>query len=141
MITFEVTGIPVGQGVLRRNSHGATYEATKGHGAWRKAVVAAVRELVDDDAQMLTGPVSVTVIFTFPRPKSHYTSKGVVKTSAPLYKISRPDTDHLQRSIGDALTVSNLLHDDAQIAHWDATKLYGHRPSALVMVRELRSVA
>lgn len=136
MIIFEVDGVPIGQGVLRRNRFGSMYEATRGHGAWRSAVIAAVQAEYDD-AQMMTGPLGVTVLFTFPRPKAHRTSTGKPSAQWRTYHRSKPDLDHLIRSIGDALTIGGIIKDDSQIAHWDALKMYGDVPCARVVIRQM----
>ncbi len=83
--------------------------------------------------------MKVTVTFVFPRPKSHYrTGKnaGILRDDAPLYKDSTPDTDKLERAIGDALT-GVVFSDDAKVAWWDARKMYGDRAEAIVTVEVL----
>lgn len=137
MITFSVDGVPVGQGVLRRNAYGATYETSKGHKPWRQAVIAEAREAWAGAEPWHDVAVSVTVVFTFLHLRKHYRSNGELRADAPLYKTSPPDTDHLQRSIGDALKLAGCLRDDAQIAHWDAIKVYGARAGALITIKAL----
>jgi len=92
---------------------------------WRDQVANAAGEEWGD-APLLTGPVKISVIFGFPRPKSHYgTGKNAhtVKASAPHFKTSTPDLDKLQRAIGDALT-GKVFRDDAQVVVWDVLKVY-----------------
>jgi Holliday junction resolvase RusA-like endonuclease len=136
MITFSVDGVPVGQGVLRQSKYGYTYEASKGHKAWRAAVMAKATEAWGG-AEPWLGPVGVVAIFAFPYPLKYLTTLGEPKAGAPYYKITRPDTDHLIRSIGDALVRAGCMKDDNQIAHWDALKVYGKAPSALLTIRAL----
>jgi len=137
VIVFEVDGVPVGQGVLRRNRYGATYEATKGHGAWRKAVIAAVQAEYEDSEPMMTGPIGVTVLFTFPHPKAHRTGTGRPSAAWRTYMRSKPDLDHLIRSIGDAIAIAGVIKDDSQIVHWDALKVYGDEACARVVIRHM----
>jgi Holliday junction resolvase RusA-like endonuclease len=86
---------------------------------------------------MITGPVGVTALFTFPRPLTHRTSTGRPSAQWRTYKRSRPDLDHLLRSIGDAITVAGVIKDDAQIVHWDALKVYGDEACARVVIRHM----
>lgn len=132
MIEFTVHGIPVPQGSKTRwgtedNPH------TRG---WRATVAEAAAKL---DAPCLSGPVSVSVEFVFPRPKAHYrTGKHAdeLRESAPLWKTSAPDLDKLQRAIGDALA-GVLIRDDAQIAVWHVSKVYGAPPRAELYIEPL----
>jgi Holliday junction resolvase RusA-like endonuclease len=138
MITINVDGIAAGQGVLRRNQYtGALYEASKGHKAWRDAVIVRAREAWAGADRWLCA-VEVVAVFTFPRLKSHY-SNDLIKATAPRYPRLRstPDLDHLQRAVGDALVLAGCLRDDSQIAHWDAVKVYGEPPGATIAVRAL----
>lgn len=141
MITFSVDGDPVGQGALRQNKYGATYETSKGHKPWRQAVIAEARDAWAGADAWHSVAVSVTVVFTFARLRKHYRANGELRADAPIYKITAPDTDHLERSIGDALTLAGCIRDDAQIAHWDAIKVYGDRPGALITVKAMEGEA
>ncbi len=61
------------------------------------------------------GPVVVEAIFLIPKPTS-------VKR---LWPSVMPDTDKLQRSLGDALeTDTQLLASDSLIVKWVASKIY-----------------
>jgi crossover junction endodeoxyribonuclease RusA len=84
----------------------------------------------------MVGPVSTQVTFIFPRPKSHYRTGRYqfdLRSDAPEYHSSKPDTDKLLRAIGDALT-GIVVRDDSQIAHLSAYKVYGAPASAVVDV-------
>lgn len=58
--------------------------------------------------------IHLAMTFSHPRPKSHFTGSGRLKSSAPRHPISRPDVLKLARAVEDALT-SVIWHDDAQI--------------------------
>lgn len=76
----------------------------------------------------LEGPVKLAVSFTLPRPKS-----------APKWRLwpdKKPDLDKLVRAIGDALTQSGAISDDAQIVLLSADKQYG-TPQVSLLVRQL----
>jgi Holliday junction resolvase RusA-like endonuclease len=132
MIAFTVPGVPIPQGSKTRwgtedNPH------TRG---WRASVAEHAARL---GVPVLSGPVSVTVVFTFPRPKAHY-RKGKhadeLRESAPTWHSSVPDLDKLCRAIGDALA-GVVIRNDSQIAAWHVSKLYGSPPRADVLIEPL----
>lgn len=87
----------------------------------------------------LTGPVSLTVEFRMPRPKSHYgTGKNAsqLKPNAPTWHTSKPDATKLLRCIEDAMT-GIVWTDDAIIARQKVFKVYGSQIGARVTVTEL----
>ncbi len=132
-VQFIVAGIPAPQG--SKTPYGT--EANPRTKPWR-AAVAAEAALAMGDKEPLAGPISLTVGFWFPRPKSHYrTGKrdAELRDTAPLWHSGRPDTDKLLRAIGDALT-GIVVRDDSQLARINAFKAYG-AAEAVVIVREL----
>lgn len=91
-------------------------------------------------ADIPKGPVYVTITFSVPRPKSHYDSKGNLKWNAPIFSITKPDVDKLERGILDALT-GICWKDDAQVAMLHSWKKYtsfadgqSGRPGAFITV-------
>src|SRR4051812_14282281 len=73
------------------------------------------------------GPLGLSVRFTLRRPKGHFgtgRNAGVVKASACLWPIVKPDATKLVRAIEDALT-GVVWTDDAQVVEQLATKCYG----------------
>jgi|TARA_R100001530_G_scaffold121926_1_gene89430 Holliday junction resolvase RusA-like endonuclease len=74
----------------------------------------------------LDGAISVSMIFSMPRPKSHYRSgkySHILKDSAPALPISKPDIDNLIKFYLDAMTGS-FWKDDAYICTIEASKIY-----------------
>ncbi len=156
-LSFAVEGTPKVQGNHRRNRYGATYETTKGHGPWRRAVIAAAQSEtrrwerrrpleagVSRVWEPYAGPVSVLVTFQFARPVSHYgkgrNSGRLRPDAAPLPTSGRiGDLDKHVRTILDALTAANVIVDDRLVVHVDAAKrwcLTGEKPGATITVRE-----
>lgn len=132
-VQFTVDGIPAPQG--SKTPWGS--EANPNTRPWRATVTAAAAEAMRE-APVLTGPVSLEVLFFFPRPKSHYGTGrkvGELKASAPVFHTSKPDADKLLRAIGDSLT-GIVVRDDSQFARVTAEKMYG-RPRAMIVVRTL----
>jgi len=90
---------------------------------WRDSVATAALEA---GIEKLDGPVRLNLSFFFERPKSHYRSgkySNELKTDAPKFKTSKPDTTKLIRSTEDALT-GIAWHDDSQVIRQFAEKLY-----------------
>jgi Holliday junction resolvase RusA-like endonuclease len=76
------------------------------------------------------GPVLVRLAFYLDRPKSHFGAKGL-RPTAPDFPHKRPDLDHLQRAIFDALTQAGVWMDDSQVVTAHAAKRYCSPTSAL----------
>lgn len=92
------------------------------------------------DRDPILGPVRVSCVFVFGRPKAHYrTGKhaGELKDWVPTWQTSYPDLDKAVRLVGDALVIAGVVKDDSQIARIDAEKMYGPKGATLVEVVEL----
>lgn len=134
MVTFTVYGEAAPQG--SKAPWGA--ESNPRTRPWRAAVTAEAAETMKD-RRVITGPVELTVVFHFLRPKGHYgtgKNEGVVKGSAPSHHTKTPDLDKLIRAIGDALK-GVVLRDDSQICAVRARKTYGETAKAVVTLTEL----
>ena len=83
--------------------------------AWRAAVEAAARLAAGPAWKPIDGPVKVSGTIQLRKPKS---------TKFPTAPAGAPDLDKLQRAIGDALTKSKVIKDDARIVHWDIRKTW-----------------
>ena len=88
----------------------------------------------------LDGPLRLDVVFTMPRPKAHYRIRArlpqELRSEAPMFHTSAPDTTKLLRAVEDALT-GIVWRDDRQIAVQYVTKFYGDRPGANITVGTL----
>ena len=121
-VEFEVVGSPAAQGSKRHVRNGVMVEMGKNHKPWRAAVAAAARDIAehDDVPAPLDGPLQLIVAFRFPMPASR---PKAARTAGSAPKTTAPDLDKLVRSVGDALTESGLIHDDARICSVHASKL------------------
>lgn len=150
-IEFVVLGVPGAQGSKKMvgragNGRPILRESSAKVAPWREAVKAAAVEALGDQPAF-EGPVAVHVEFRFARPASHYgTGKNAdaLKGSAPDLPTSRAlgDIDKLVRSTLDALTDSQVIGDDSQVAMLAALKCYaeGHRkPGAVLRVQAMTS--
>ncbi len=124
MIEFFTPGLarPKGSSRMIRTPHGhRVVEGSKYEKPWRAVVTSKATEAMNG-APPLEGPVIVEMAFLFPRPKAHYTSKGL-RPNAPEYHTSKPDASKLVRSVEDAMNAI-VFKDDSAIAVVLATKRY-----------------
>lgn len=113
-LTIKVLGIPGPQGSKSfkgmRGGKAIMAESSKKVKPWREAVKWAAM----DFHKHFEGPVSITMVFTLPRPKSSPKSR--------LWPDRKPDLDKLIRSTCDALTDSGVIEDDARIVELNVSK-------------------
>ena len=129
-LVVEVLGLPAPQGSKRHVGNGVMVES----GAakllpWRQDVkFAAVAALTaNPEWDPATRAVAMHVVFTLPRPRSHYrTGKyaALLRDDAPALHATKPDLDKLLRSTGDALTTAGAYADDSRLAQVYARKCY-----------------
>lgn len=119
-IHIDVPGMPVPQGSKSLDRFGRMYEANPKLSAWRDTIVFFTRRH-GFGGLFTSGPLAVEAIFCLRKPARCPRDLPHVK----------PDLDKLQRALGDALTQSGLIGDDAQIVTWIAHKLYAGDSGAL----------
>lgn len=126
MWTVRVTGLPMSKGNLKcfgvGGRHRLTEAATPDKGEWRRRVTAAGEAIRAEIGQQLTGPVSMEITFTMPRPAS-------VTVKARLWPTVKPDLDKLERLILDAFTDAGVWVDDAQVVEQTKRKCYPDTPA------------
>ena len=77
----------------------------------------------------MTGPVSLRVLWLFPKGKSHKNGE---------WRITKPDTDNLQRLLKDCMTRCGFWKDDAQVVSEAVEKRWADDPCGLyIEVNEL----
>lgn len=108
-------GNPAAQGSKKHVGRGVMVEMDKKLPAWRKAVEAAARLAAGPGWAPIDGPVSIAGEIKIQEPKT---------TKYPDYPAGPADLDKLQRAIGDALTKSQVIADDARIVHWCIKKVW-----------------
>ena len=131
-IQITVHGQPAPQGSKKfvghnRAGRGVLIESSKKVKPWRSAVVAAAVPL--RPAAPLDGPLVADMVFTMPRPRSHYgtgRNAGQLKERYVSAVPDRtPDLSKLVRSTEDALTDAGVWADDARVvAYGRLIKLY-----------------
>jgi Holliday junction resolvase RusA-like endonuclease len=127
MIEFFVPGEPAAQGrprtrVLRVGArHVAQIYNPHNADEWKARAQIIARPFLPSSP--LLGPIRFALIFILRRPKSHYNRAGL-KPGAPLWHVSKPDTDNFVKAIKDALTVVRMWGDDSLICDEHVRKIY-----------------
>lgn len=137
LVEFEVIGVPCPQGSMKAFAVGGRAMVKPSGGLkfaqWRNAVAQAGHDLVvtragewaaevggGDFEFPLDGALGLSVEFRFPMPAGR---PKAVREYGRAWKTTAPDTDKLIRCIGDALTASGLITDDARFVAVEATKV------------------
>lgn len=88
----------------------------------------------------LSGPLEVSLLFYFSRPKMHYRTgklSGVLKTTAPIFHNGAKDIDNLVKFVLDSLNAKAYL-DDRQVVSLHSYKFYTNlTPRVVVMIKSL----
>lgn len=120
-LSVVVPGIAVPQGSVRSLGAGrpSVHSNAQALLPWRAAVIGTVQQAMAESGGEwpLLGPVKLSASFVLPRPRS--------APKARLWPDKKPDLDKLVRAVGDALTQSGAITDDAQIVMILADKTYG----------------
>lgn len=139
---FVVLGIPIPQGsqVYSTTKDGRAYGryANQTHlMRWRESVAQAAWRATN--GEQFHGAVQVKMLFYFDRPKSHYTSKGLLKPGVPTFVTKKPDIDKVARAINDALESAILMDGDETICGLIAHKYWAddHPQGVRIIVETL----
>jgi Holliday junction resolvase RusA-like endonuclease len=129
-VTFRVPGDPIPQPRPRVSTRGGFAKAY----VPAKHPVHEFRSRVADAARAAglnprDGPVSIEIVATFGRPRSHLNKSGV-KRSAPA--LPRPDVDNVAKAVLDAL--QDALGDDTRVARLMIEKGWGSEGCTTVTV-------
>lgn len=116
---LRISGLPKPQGSKRVYNGRVVEAAGNALKAWRKAIAQECHAQVTEAHKPLLGPVSVTVVFYLPRPKT-------VAEKDRALPIVPPDLDKLARGLLDGIGQSEVIWgDDSQVIELKATKVYG----------------
>ena len=131
LTTLSVTtyGLPAPQGSKRHVGGGVMVESSKAVKPWREAVKYAALDALEAHPEWdrSTPAVGMQVVFTMPRPRSHYRTgkrSHELRADAPALHTKAPDLDKLLRSTWDALGQAGVFADDARVAQVYAIKTY-----------------
>ena len=121
-----IYGLPIPQGSLNKSRYSTYYDNAEVLLPWRERLHNEfLRRVLGRPGFPIDEAVWVEVVFTVKKP-----------VAAPkrrrTYPKTKPDTDKLQRAIGDALKSSGALTEDSRIAWWVAGKVFpNEHPLAL----------
>lgn len=76
----------------------------------------------------MKGAVSLSTVWLFPKGKSHRHGE---------WRITKPDTDNLQKLLKDCMTRCGYWHDDAQVARETVEKRWSDEPTGIYINVEL----
>lgn len=112
-----IPGTPVPQGSKSVSPTGHAYEANRKLRPWRQTMAAHLIAWTATHGgafERYDGPLLIDVTFWIPKPQK------------PKYTLpaTPADLDKYQRALGDAMTQSGLIKDDARITTWHARKRY-----------------
>ena len=80
----------------------------------------------------LNGPVELRTLWLFPKGKAHRHGE---------WRITKPDTDNLQKLLKDCMTKVGFWHDDAQVVREIAEKRWSDEPCGIyIEINELPEV-
>jgi len=132
-IAFFVSGLPKGQPRVKFASRGKFGKAYTPHNAddWKALVMFEAKRHCP--ATAIEGPVRVDIAFFFPRPKSHFTAKGL-RPTAPKWHTAKPDRDNLDKLVLDGLTQLGFWRDDSQVCQGFISKAYAEKPGAAIEI-------
>lgn len=127
MISFFVAGDPAPQGSKVSYGKGRMVESSKKLKPWRERVTVEAKTHVLDEP--LDGHLRLIVNFYMPAP---------AKTRFGSRPAGTPDLDKLVRAVGDALTASKIIKDDARIVSLIAHKHWAlDTPGAEITIERL----
>lgn len=83
-------------------------------------------------AAPLTGPVSLSTVWLFPKGKRHRHGE---------WRVTKPDTDNLQKLLKDCMTRCGFWNDDAQVVRETVEKRWSDEPSGIyIEIESLEAV-
>lgn len=151
-LSFTVYGKAAPAGSKRafnQGGHIRVVDANPNAKGWKndvaQAAIHAMLEPGDDSSRileigpLLTGPLSLSIVFVIPRPKSHYGKRGL-RPTAPARPTVKPDLLKLARGVEDALT-GVIYRDDAQIVGELLIKEYGEPARVEITIRQVNTTS
>lgn len=73
-------------------------------------------------AKPLTGAVALSAVWLFPKGRSHKNGE---------WRVTKPDTDNLQKLLKDCMTRCGFWRDDAQVVRESVEKRWSDEPSGI----------
>ena len=100
-----------------------------------------IDKYLPNNFNILTGPISMSVVFVMKRPKSDFgtgRNSNKLKKSARMYPTTRPDlSDNLMKALCDVMN-DFIIEDDKQIINVNSGEIYGEEYCIYVYLKELK---
>lgn len=107
--------------------------------AWKTRIAEVGKEHLPH--KPIEGPVRLDLVFTFPRPRSHFRTgryRGVLRADAPYwYCVLKNDRDNCDKAVMDCLKILGFFKDDGQVCHGFIIRCYGDKPGADIKLASL----
>lgn len=132
VVTIRLAGAPQGKGrprFARATGRAFTPAATRSY----EAALRYVAQESMGDRPLMTGPLDVIVMASFPIPKSFSKTKRSDALIGEVRPVVKPDIDNLLKVI-DALN-GVVFEDDKQIVKAEVEKRYASSPCLEIQVR------
>lgn len=133
-IVIAMDGIPAPKERARKGSRGHFYTPSKTRK--RENDLGWLANTAMRGRQIITGPVSVTILAVFPVPASWSRAKRAGALLGAIHHTSKPDADNVWKLATDALN-RIVFKDDAQACETRVFKRYGEKPSLTIEVKEI----
>lgn len=129
LLALQVPGKPASQGSMSlwRSPVGTDHVKYPPHTVEHRNLTVGLLQQQWGIRPALVCPVTVSLRFYFPRPKSHYRTgrfAQLLRADAPALHTSAPDLDKLVRLVCDALTIAGVWADDSLATDLRAQKRY-----------------
>lgn len=134
VLVFSMNGEPRGKGRPRATVRGGfarvyTDEKTRKYESSVRAVAQAAMRGRDP----LEGPLSLSLRFRMPIPKSATRRAKTAMAAGEIAHMGRPDLDNCQKAIMDAMN-GVVFVDDGQVVRAFSTKIYAEQPGVDVRI-------
>ena len=93
-----------------------------------RALTAALKPFAPD--MPLDGPIRMVTVWRFPRGKTHADGE---------WRITRPDTDNLQKALKDVMTRLGYWTDDSRVCCELVSKIWSDRPGISINLSPIES--
>ena len=136
MISFTITGKPIALKRHRPSARGGCYDPSSKDKKQIWLQIAAYKP-----KRPLAGDIMIKLVFTMPRPKSHYRTgkyKHLLKDNVSEYHSYKPDLDNLVKLLLDTISgKGRMICDDSQICMLQAEKVWGFKGKTEVIIEEI----
>jgi crossover junction endodeoxyribonuclease RusA len=106
-----------------------------------KSQIAQAAQAAGATGAMVEGPIRLTLVCHFKRPRSHYrTGKNahLLRDCSPrYYHTGKPDADNLIKAVKDTLTHIGVWHDDSQVAVEHVVKVWEDTDFSAISISQL----